>query len=68
MFNAQRALRPLDRKKLTPEQLYKELRGIRSRYMKDLPLEFRTEDLFMLAKSRNWVQRDEDGRITIVIS
>lgn len=65
MFDAQVALRKLNGKSFDFSRLTEELKKIRFRFIDELPPEFDTNALFLLALRSKWLRETDHGRFTV---
>ena len=67
MFDARNAFLKLDRRSFTFDEFYRELEKIRWEHLHELPAEFATRDLFVIASQEKWLS-EEQGSIRVDLS
>jgi hypothetical protein len=67
MFDAQTALRKLNGKSFDFSNLTEELKKIRFQFIDQIPPEFDTNELFLLALRSKWLKETETGQFTVCI-
>jgi hypothetical protein len=58
MFDARAALKELDGQKFRGSDLLSRLKAIRLAHYQQLPIEFSTDDLYMLAVQKKWIHEE----------
>lgn len=67
MFNPRTALSQLNGKSFNYSKLRVELKKIRFKHIDEVPPEFSTGDLFILALRSKWLTETEQGRFKIYV-
>jgi len=67
MFDPQVALKRLNGKSFGFSKLTEELKKIRFQFIDQLPPEFDTNELFLLALRSKWLRETDHGRFTVCI-
>jgi hypothetical protein len=67
MFNPQTALKKLNGKSFDYPKLTAELKKIRFQHIEEIPPEFDTNDLFLLALRSKWLKETDHGRFTVCV-
>jgi len=67
MFNPQKALKKLNGKSFDFSKLTVELKKIRFQFIDQLPPEFDTNELFLLALRSKWLKETDQGRFTVCV-
>jgi hypothetical protein len=67
MFDPQVALKKLNGKSFEFSRLTQELKKIRFQFIDQLPPEFDTNELFLLALRSRWLKETDHGRFTVCV-
>ncbi len=65
MFDLCNALRALDGRKLTLQELKQELERIQAANLGELPPEIGVRELLLIARENRWIVEDADGNLEV---